>query len=170
MHWPSCQALLGHNYPISRVAFVLCSRVPPLGWTASLSRSRPDSIAQYVVHSVCELGPLTLNRATTSWSRRRDTATLGFLLSDAPDVLAHGLGQGWKRLSKWLCLGELFVRGFRRVWVAGNHALDLIFGQVPSRYTKLLSLKLAGRMEITETLLVPRWRTPRRSCRPPSSL
>ena len=47
-------------------------------------------------------------------------------------------------------------RRFCGIWIAGDHPLDLVFGQMGLAHSRLRSLALAGRIEITDTPWVPK--------------
>ncbi|ABI93486.1 hypothetical protein RD1_D0005 (plasmid) [Roseobacter denitrificans OCh 114] len=78
------------------------------------------------------------------------------------DVLAHFLGESGKGLRERPSLRHLRVRDLRRIRITGDQLLNPgLFGigdwrVLLVRHSRLLSLRLAGRIEITETPSVPR--------------
>jgi len=86
--------------------------------------------------------------------RAGETGTLACMFS-------HPFGQGRKCIDKGDSLGHLRIGGLRRVRIVGDHLLDtglLRVGDGLWRFVGhdgLLSLRLAGRMEITESPCVP---------------
>lgn len=96
-----------------------------------------------VTNSRCCLPP-------SSGSRRRETATLG-----CPPMFRRMASARAGKAGEGPNLGQLVVRCFGRLGVAGDHMLDLIFAQVLSAHNSLLSLGLAERIKITDAPSVP---------------
>ena len=120
-------------------------------------KSEPCGLSQRAVHPGLPARPAGLEPGHHVLIEAQRDGNLGvFDLGPSAHVPAHGVGQGRKRLCEGPGLGELRRCGLRGIRIAGDHPLDLVFGQMGLAHSRLRSLALAGRIEITDTPWVPK--------------